>query len=155
MRCSCCWFHKAHLISTSMQFFISSTFFACFVFCTLWALKYQVIPVFASWPIWKHNFFATGILCVWQKKAVADFVISHISWKRDLIGKGLFVYWYFDAFPVFRRTWVVEQFCCSHPFGVAGESIKQDGQVVFNLDTRKHQINVQLSTFEEKHEINV
>ena len=136
MRCSCWWFHKAHLISTSMQFFISSTFFACFVFCTLWALKYQVIPVFASWPIWKHKFFATAILCVRQKKTVADFVISHISWKRDLIGKGLFVYWYFDAFPVFRRTWEVEQFCYRHLYGVAGESIRQDGQVVFNLDKR-------------------
>ena len=79
-------------------------FFACFVFYILWAFKYQVIPVFASWPIWKHKFFATAILCVRQKNAVADFAISRISWKRDLIGKGLFIDWYFDAFPVFRRT---------------------------------------------------
>ena len=118
-------------------------------FYILWAFKSQVIPVFASWPIWKHKFFATAILCVRQKNAVADFVISRISWKRDLIGKGLFIYWYFDAFPVFRRTWEVEQFCYRHLYGVAGESIRQDGQVVFNLDKRKRQINVQLSTFKE------
>ena len=128
-----------------MQIFIFFHFF----FYILWAFKYLVMPVFASWPIWKHKFFATAILCVRRKNAVADFVISRMSWKRDLIGEGLFVYWYFDAFPVFRRTWVVEQFCCSHPFLVAGDSIRQDGQVVFNLDKRKHQINVQLSTFEE------
>ena len=81
------------------------SFFCIFgFFYILWAFKYQVIPVFASWPIWKHKFFATAILCVRQKNAVADFVISRISWKRDLIGEGLFIYWYFDAFPVFRRT---------------------------------------------------